>query len=272
MLVQLDLFPEKFRERHSLADVEREVYLQIYQVHRLGTAREVLGRLKNIAFVLRDRFSADTWHILGKMQVDARPRPGRIPATEVLAMLNTLIVDLAAFSGMEMENMTRGHSWRFLDIGRRLERAANITTLVQGGLATETAGFTAIEPVLEIAESVMTYRRRYYAQPQWPTVLDLLLADESNPRSLAFQIATLAEHTARLPHEVAGNGESREAGQITALRQLIAQTDLVTLTEGHLKHPARELSAWLAGVTTALHNIAESLNQHYFTHADTRVS
>ena len=272
LLVQLDLFPEKFRERHSLADVEREVYLQIYQVHRLGTAREVLGRLKNIAFVLRDRFSADTWHILGKMQVDARPRPGRIPATEVLAMLNTLIVDLAAFSGMEMENMTRGHSWRFLDIGRRLERAANITTLVQGGLATETARFTAIEPVLEIAESVMTYRRRYYAQPQWPTVLDLLLADESNPRSLAFQIATLAEHTARLPHEVAGNGESREAGQITALRQLIAQTDLVTLTEGHLKHPARELSAWLAGVTTALHNIAESLNQHYFTHADTRVS
>src|SRR6266404_4482777 len=45
----------------------------------------------------------------------------------------------------------------------------------------------------------MTYRRRYFAQPQWPTVLDLLLTDETNPRSLLFQINALAEHAARLP-------------------------------------------------------------------------
>src|SRR5258706_444489 len=152
---------------------------------------------KHLTLTLRDRFSADTWGILTKLQLDARLRPGRLPVSEVLALLNALIVDLAAFAGMEQENMTRGHGWRFLDVGRRLERATNVTTLVQGGLALETDGSNALEPVLEIADSVMTYRRRYFAQPQWPTVLDLLLTDETNPRSLVFQINSLAEHAAR---------------------------------------------------------------------------
>ena len=272
LLVQLDLFPAKFRERYTLAGVEREVYLQIYQAHRLGTAREVLGRLKNIAFVLRDRFSADTWRILGKMQVDARPRPGHIPAAEALAVLNTLIVDLAALSGLEMENMTRGHGWRFLDIGRRLERAKNLTTLVQGALATESAGLNALEPMLEIADSVMTYRRRYFAQPQWPTVLDLLLVDETNPRALAFQLAALAEHAANLPRDPVSNDAGREVGQIAALRKFIEQGDLLALADGQLTKRTGELSAWLARISADLRIVSDNLTHHYFSHADTRVS
>src|ERR1700677_798112 len=164
LLANLDLFPARFRERHSLPAVEREVYALIYQPHRLGAVREVRERLGSIAFALRDRFSADTWRILNKLQVDARPRPGRLPISEGLELLNLLLFDLAAFAGMEMENMTRGHGWRFLDIGRRLERAANIATLLQAALTVEAGGSDALEPVLEIADSVMTYRRRYYAQ------------------------------------------------------------------------------------------------------------
>ncbi|MFO1501796.1 MAG: circularly permuted type 2 ATP-grasp protein [Verrucomicrobiota bacterium] len=99
LLVHLDLLPARFAEGHSLAAVEREVLQLIYQQNRLGTVREVLSRLRQIAFVLRDRFSADTWSVLNKLQVDARGRAS-VPATETLLLLNTLIVDLAAFSGM----------------------------------------------------------------------------------------------------------------------------------------------------------------------------
>ena len=84
--------------------------------------RELGLRIRHIISVVRDRFSDDTWRILNQLQTDSRTRPGRIPLANALALLNTLIVDLAAFSGMEMENMTRGHGWRFLDFGRRLER------------------------------------------------------------------------------------------------------------------------------------------------------
>jgi uncharacterized alpha-E superfamily protein len=66
--------------------------------------------------------SNDTWRIFQRLQGDGHLTGGQATLAEVPAMLNTLVVDLAAFSGMEMENMTRGHAWRFLDIGRRVER------------------------------------------------------------------------------------------------------------------------------------------------------
>jgi uncharacterized alpha-E superfamily protein len=266
LLARLDLFPARFLEQHTLAAVEREVYALIYQGHRLGALREVLGRLNHLAFALRDRFSADTWGILTKLQLDARLRPGRLPVSEVLVVLNSLIVDLAAFAGMEQENMTRGHGWRFLDVGRRLERATNVTTLVQAGLllAPEDAG--VLEPVLEIADSVMTYRRRYFAQPQWPSVLDLLLTDETNPRSLLFQVNALSDHASRLPRPP--GSRNRGNPHIDALRGLLAGTDLGALTEIH----DAKLNTLLVRIAGELRGLSDSLTHHYFAHATAQVS
>ncbi|MBC8095243.1 MAG: circularly permuted type 2 ATP-grasp protein [Akkermansiaceae bacterium] len=271
LLVDLDLFPAKFRERHTLAGVEREVYSLIYQTHRLGALREVIARLNTIAFALRDRFSADTWRIVNKLQVDARLRPGKVPISEALALLNTLVVDLAAFSGMEMENMTRGHGWRFLEIGRRLERATNIITLVQGGLAVEARGMNPLEPILEIADSSMTYRRHYFAQPQWPPALDLLLADESNPRALAFQVKALADHTANLPRE-AGRGRGAESRNIDALGGLLHGANWPKLAEIQLTGPELAVNTLLARVAAELRGLSDAVNQQYFSHATTQVS
>lgn len=271
LLANLDLFPPKFRERHTLAAVEREIYLLIYQPHRLGAVREVQGRLSQIAFTSRDRFSADTWRILSKLQMDARPRPGRVPISEVLALLNTLIVDLAAFAGMEMENMTRGHGWRFLDIGRRLERATNVITLVQGALKVEPGEAGALEPVLEIADSVMTYRRRYFAQPQWAPALDLLLADESNPRSLTFQLNALADHVANLPRE-GGRGRNGEIGQIETVSRWLAGTDFAALAEAQLAGRQQPVSELLDRCAVELRGFSDALTHQYFSHATAQVS
>ena len=269
LLANLDLFPPKFREQHTLAGVEREVYLLIYQPHRLGAVREVQARLSQIAYTSRDRFSVDTWRILNKLQTDARPRPGRVPISEVLALLNTLIVDLAAFAGMEMENMTRGHGWQFLDIGRRLERAKNMVTLVKGALKVEPADPGALEPVLEIADSVMTYRRRYFAQPQWAPTLDLLLADEGNPRSLAFQMKALAGHSANLPHE---GGRRPEHRQIDAVNGLLGGADFPALVEQQLTGAGEAVTGLLTRITAELNGLSDALTHQYFTHATAQVS
>jgi uncharacterized circularly permuted ATP-grasp superfamily protein/uncharacterized alpha-E superfamily protein len=271
LLIDLDLFPVKFRERHTLAGVEREVYSLIYQAHRLGALREVIGRLNNIAFALRDRFSADTWRILNKLQGDARPRPGRIPISEALGLLNTLVVDLSAFSGMEMENMTRGHGWRFLEIGRRLERATNIITLVQGGLAVEARGLNPLEPILEIADSAITYRRHYFAQPQWPPALDLLIADEANPRALAFQVTALADHAANLPRE-AGRGRGSESRNIDALRGLLHGANWPRQAEIQLTGREPVVNTLLSRIAVELRGLSDAIHQQYFNHAATRVS
>ena len=153
-----------------------------------------------IALVVRDRFSEDTWRILQRLEVDSKPRTGRLQTVDAVSLLNALIVDLAAFSGMEMENMTRGHGWRFLSIGRRLERAINLITLAQAATSADLGSPTVLNAVLEIADSTMTYRRRYFSEPQWPTVLDLICPDATNPRSLAFQCRSISEHIANLPN------------------------------------------------------------------------
>ena len=76
-----------------------------------------------------------------------------------------MITDLAAFSGMEMENMTRGHGWRFLDIGRRLERAVNGSRLLRTSFSLGHRHQAMLGPLLEISDSVMTYRRRHFSRP-----------------------------------------------------------------------------------------------------------
>jgi uncharacterized alpha-E superfamily protein len=269
LLTHLDLFPEEFREKHTLTAVEREVFQLIYRANRLGTVRELQGRLSNIAFSLRDRFTADTWRILNKLQTDTRPRPGRIPIAEMVALLDASILDLAAFAGMEMENMTRGHGWRFLDIGRRIERAGNMGSLLKAALAVQTSGIDALDPVLEIADSVMTYRRRYFSQPQWPPALDLLLADETNPRSLAFQIFALANHAENLPQTQDHSPNSRHT---EVLRMMLERADWPALAHAQLNAGGKELDELLARVASGLHGFSDSLTHQYFSHATTRIS
>jgi uncharacterized circularly permuted ATP-grasp superfamily protein/uncharacterized alpha-E superfamily protein len=273
LLAHLDLFPPKFRERHTLAGVEREVYALIYQPHRLGAVREVRERLGSLAFALRDRFSADTWRILNKLQFDTRPRSGRMPISEGLELLNVLIFDIAAFSGTAMENMTRGHGWRFLDLGRRLERATNMTTLVQAAITVESGGWSALEPVLEIGDSVMTYRRRYFAQPQWPTALDLLLADESNPRSLNFQVCALADHVINLPRLVSVTAAgSQENKQAQSLRAALNSADFPTLVANQMGGRDSELDELLARIVIDLRALSDSIGHQYFSHAAAQAS
>ena len=269
LLAHLDLFPETFREKHTPLAVEREVFQLIYRTNRLGTVRELQGRLSNIAFSLRDRFTADTWRIMHKLQIDIRPRPGRVPITEMLALLDTSIIDLAALAGMEMENMTRGHGWRFLDIGRRIERAANMGSLVNAALTVQATGLDTLDPVLEIADSVMTYRRRYFSQPQWPPALDLLLADETNPRSLAFQVFALADHAANLPKE---QGRGQNTQHTDTMRALLSKADWPALAHAQLALGRDDLGDFLAQMAAGLHGFSDSLSHQYFSHATTHAS
>ena len=111
--------------------------------------------------------------------------------------------------------MTRGHGWRFLNLGRRLERSVN-SSVLRGALRRADADGAIVEPLLEIADSSMTYRRRYYAQPRLPPALDLLLLDDTNTRALAFQLAALAEHIAPAAARSRGRRRRRREERLIA--------------------------------------------------------
>lgn len=271
-LVKLDLLPDNLLQRRSLAAVERESVQLIFHSHRLGTVKEIHSRLQGLAFSLRDRFSTDTQRILGRLQFGLRNKDHSAPVSEGLDVLNHLILHLAAFSGLEMENMTRGHAWRFLDMGRRLERAINVVTLLQTGLhSRENQGPSVLGPILEIADSSMTYRRRYFGHPEWPTVADLLIADDSNPRSLAFQLGALLEHVNRLPGARPRGGEpSGEVRLLLGIRESVKRLNIAELTEGDLPAAVDPLPTALGRIAADMRGASDAITQRFFAHPTDR--
>ncbi len=130
----LRVLPEELGQDTWLRKLEEDTLDLIARQGPHTGLRNALNEVRRLASVVRDRLSIDTWRILNLLQQDMRLRQGRIQFEEVLVHLNRIITDLAAFSGMEMENMTRGHGWRFLNLGRRLERSVNLVGVLRGAL------------------------------------------------------------------------------------------------------------------------------------------
>ncbi|MDB6024783.1 MAG: hypothetical protein JWM68_1006 [Verrucomicrobiales bacterium] len=272
LLVRTEMLPKQFADRVPATELQQEILALVYNPQRVGSVRELGLRIRHIISVVRDRFSVDTWSILHQLQSDSRTRPGRIPLANALSLINTLIVDLAAFSGMEMENMTRGHGWRFLDFGRRLERGTNLVNLLRGALSAKTNTAVLLEPLLEIADSSMTYRRRYLAQAQLPSVLELLVIDKGNPRALAFQLHALTEHAANLPHDEythVGNLAQKRLGELSADLQKCSIAEVTRLDP---KDQKETVAKWLGEWSAELTAVSNDLTNHYFSLTIARVS
>ena len=169
---------------------------------RSGTLDETLRSLYRTAALVRDRISADTWRIVNQLDLDLlAPRPtNMVRLGDTLSVLNQVFNLLSALSGLMTESMTRGPGWRFVDMGRRLERGLTVLRLLRKTLVHSPAeSISLMESVLEIADSAMTYRYRYLTSLQLAPLLDLLLTDETNPRSLGYQLGALADHVRQLP-------------------------------------------------------------------------
>ena len=271
VLVSLDLVPAGLRTSMTAREVEQQFLSSVFRQGPGTRLRETLEELRRIASNVRDRLSIDTWRILNQLRQDFRQRHGRVQLDEALLQLNRMITDLAAFSGMEMENMTRGHGWRFLDIGRRLERSANMTMLLRASLTAGSPHQAMLAPLLEIADSTMTYRRRYFAEPQLTPVLDLLVADPTNARSLAFQVVQLADHVNQLPRDHAAPSPAQEQRIVTRLSEAIASADLDAMGQPEADGSLPSIDALLDAVADDLRRLSDTVTFYYFSHAEVRV-
>jgi uncharacterized alpha-E superfamily protein len=172
-----------------MATAEAEVLTMLYSAQASHGLIDHVHNVRRLAWLLRDRISPDAWLILNELdqQFSSPSASSELRAGVAQDLLNRAVLTLSAFGGMVMEGMTRGDGWRFLDIGRRLERALQMTGLLRAGVpAGESASGGALEAVLEIGDSAITYRSRYLTSLQTDLMLDLLLVDEANPRSIAF--------------------------------------------------------------------------------------
>jgi uncharacterized circularly permuted ATP-grasp superfamily protein/uncharacterized alpha-E superfamily protein len=249
--------------------LQNDLLALLYEETRTPGVRELLKRIHAASFSVRDRLSADTWRILNRLKFDAEPRPGHLPLVLAGSVLNTLVHDLAAFSGIEMENMTRGHGWVFLDLGRRIERGIAVARLLEAVLRGSGPRELLLEPLLEITDSVMTYRWRYFAEARIAAVLDLLLLDPTNPRAVAFQLAVLERHAAGLP---AGPNPEGIAEFQQRLAALPVKLDAVRSSAFEAGADMAGTIDWLAGFAVELGSLSELLTHVYFSQVVPRVS
>ncbi len=229
--------------------------------------RATLASIHQLAFSLRDQISLDTWRVLSELAQDLADSDAPVPTIpEANEILNRMVVRLSAWSGLAMDSMTRTLGWRFADMGRRLERSIWTATLL-GACLGETHEDEAprLEALLEVAESAITYRRRYGGELQAVPALDLLLTDETNPRSLVFQLVALDEHVAHLPASARASraGEERIAlGALTRAR-IADVSELCRVEEGK----RLRLQALLERTLDDLRSFSDAITQSYLSHA-----
>lgn len=228
--------------------------------------------IRRVARQSRDRLSIDSWRLLSGLTIergtDRIVRSGD-PASELVERLDRRIAELAAFNGLMHENMTRNFGWRFMDIGRRIERAHQMAELLSRllvvGARDETEETDRLAFLLETADSFMTYRARYRFAPAFPLVLDLLLVDETNPRGVAFQLVQISDHMAELPK--ASQDAVRTPEQRLALDLLtqVRLADIEALRIVGSDGTRGALKAALDRLITGLPQLSDIISRRYFS-------
>ena len=232
----------------------------------LGLQR-LLSNIERTAWTVRDRLSLDTWRTIHAFaHAEGLPAASTaLDAAGARTYLDTLIRRAAALSGLSAENMTRSRNWLFMDMGRRIERAGNMSWLMRQTLtADENADGERIQLALEIADSAMTYRSRYLNIFQVAPVLDLLLLDPSNPRSAAFQLVTIAHHIGQLPRITPMQMRMLDMAIVNVTQKKIAAADPDTLASRGEDGKRQELLAFLDIIDGALGKLSDAVADGYF--------
>ncbi|ROM63632.1 molybdopterin oxidoreductase [Pseudomonas brassicacearum] len=233
--------------------------------------RSNLQRLQWAASQVRGKLSRENWQALVELQREAMELETEEPDFgELLDFLNRLVMSLAALSGFALDDMTRDEGWRFLMIGRRLERlqflSSSLAAFLRGEAVFDQAG---LEWLLELGNSSITYRSRYLAVAQLIPVLDLLLLDEQNPHAVLFQLKLVARTLKRLNDDF---GVPRE----TALPELVARLSRFDLRclenplfgEASLRAALDGLADLLQEVADASGQVSDRLALRHFAHVD----
>ncbi|WP_434673412.1 circularly permuted type 2 ATP-grasp protein [Pseudomonas sp. R1-15] len=233
--------------------------------------RSNLQRLQWAASQVRGKLSRENWQALVELQREAVELETSEPDFgELLDFLNRLVMSLAALSGFALDDMTRDEGWRFLMIGRRLERlqflSSSLAAFLRGEAVFDQAG---LEWLLELGNSSITYRSRYLAVAQLIPVLDLLLLDEQNPHAVLFQLKLVARTVKRLNDDF---GAPRE----TALPELVARLSRFDLRclesllfgEASLRAALDGLADLLQEVADVSGQVSDRLALRHFAHVD----
>ncbi|QJE95341.1 circularly permuted type 2 ATP-grasp protein [Luteolibacter luteus] len=259
-------------EAFAAVSDEDEVISLLTELKRPGSLTGILRYFRNSAYAVRDLWSPDSWRVIEAVireWVEDNQLPGK-ELDDYTDPLNRLILHLTALLGLNLESMTRDAGWRLLDSGRRIERAQFLLSVIRNFLVESRPPAEeqlVMETVLAASDSLVTYRKRYRTHPRLELVLELLLLEPNNARSLLYQIQRLAGNIEGLPRQEQGarlTPEQRLLVDTTSRLRLADISQLVQATGNR----RRKLEAFVDQMGSALYQLSTALTLTYFRHAD----
>jgi uncharacterized circularly permuted ATP-grasp superfamily protein/uncharacterized alpha-E superfamily protein len=268
----LDSRHSKLPKRRAAAanELEQEIISLMTDAERSDSLAATLDEVQRVGGSVRERLSADMTRLVSQLK-DCVQVQEYMLFVEYSAVLTGCLELLSAFSGMERENITRGPGWLFMSLGRRLERAMySLRQVREITKPLAESEWPLLEHLLEVADSSMTYRSRYFTTLQPVAVLDVLMADETNPRSLDFQLNHLADLYQKLPRHVPEDLQAMQHGvsllRSFSLRQIDYPLPGAPEHKGHSGERKR-LDRALRELAALLPKWSNDLSNYYFSHA-----
>ncbi len=236
-----------------------------------SNVRALFGGMLRTGRAVRNHLGDDSWRLLNRLQHSIQNTPADLGGRQARESLEEYLMLVAAFCGLNYETMPHHQGWLFFDIGRYLERVLRTLDLFK--LAFITArhpGLPLWEVVLAITDNLTAYRRRYRSALHPTAIIDLLLFDTDNPRSVGYQLRRLQRDIGRLHRPEKSPYCSAEERLIleafTALR-LADINALATLTHDSTRSSV-ELTRLLEAIQKPLSGLSEALTHSHFSHAE----
>ncbi|WP_367874425.1 circularly permuted type 2 ATP-grasp protein [Luteolibacter sp. Populi] len=264
--------PIKGEKSASVVRDEDEVASLLTNPQRAGSLPSTLRSFRNAAYAVRDQWSPDSYRVIEALireWVDGK-HTGKRDLDHYTDPLNRLILHLTALLGLNLESMTRDAGWRLLDSGRRIERAQYLLSVIRNFLV-ETRHAAeeqlVMETVLAASDSLVTYRKRYRTHPRIELVLELLLLEPNNARSLLYQVQRLSMNIEQLPRQTQGARLTPEQRLLVEMSSKLRLADIAQLAQS-ANGSRKKLEAFVGHMSSMLYQLSNSLTLTYFRHAE----
>jgi uncharacterized circularly permuted ATP-grasp superfamily protein/uncharacterized alpha-E superfamily protein len=222
-----------------------------------GSLPHLAAAARSAASVIRDRFSPDAWRALTRLVATINvPLPPGPSESAMLERVEAALRVISSFSGLAQENMSQLAGWRFLELGRRIERAMATCRFIRQ-FADDYAPEGALDVLLELADSQITYRQRYVMVAARAPVIDLVMLDPSNPRSVAYQLNRIEHHLSELPSHQADGRLSPPQVIAVSLAASLRTADATKIDDTQI-----------AAIEDKLMSLSDEIGAFYLTHND----
>jgi uncharacterized alpha-E superfamily protein len=245
----------------------------VFNIERPGSLSYNFSLFTKAVNTVRDHWSTDTWRVLKGMEDEwEEAAKSHLTHFRMVSALDNLITSMVAFIGLNRESISREQGWILLDTGRKMEQSLLLINMLQATLTqtlTEEVEYNLQEAVLKSHETLMNYRYKYKVHIQLPLVLDLMLLDPNNPRSLIYQLDRLKAYLSGLPKtEQSGHSLEKHERLIFEAHALLRLADKSQWTVPDAKTGTyKELADLLSDLNMLLLAIPDVISRKYFKHA-----